>query len=64
MRNWYLKDVYRAKEEQEKIVNNLNDKINIKIYRPKVLSYGGNAFDSLSRENLANEILKYIKIES
>ena len=52
MRNWYLKDVYRAKEEQEKIVNNLNDKINIKIYRPKVLSYGGNAFDSLSRENL------------
>lgn len=64
MRNWYLKDVYRAKEEQEKIINNLNDNINVKIYRPKVLSYGGNAFDSLSRENLANEILTNIKIES
>ena len=61
MRNWYLKDVYRAKEEQEKIIKDLNNKINIKIYRPKVLSYGGNSFDSLSREKLANEILSSLK---
>lgn len=58
MRNWYLKDVYRAKEEQEKMVEKLNSKINTKIYRPKVLSYGKTSFESLSRKDFANQILE------
>ena len=60
MRNWYLKDVYRAKEEQEKIVLNLNKRIKTKIYRPKVLSYGKTSFESLSREDFAKDILNYL----
>ena len=60
MRNWYLKDVYRAKEEQEKLVSNLNNKIETKIYRPKVLSYGGYKFDATPRQELAEDILNYL----
>ena len=60
MRNWYLKDVYRAKEEQEKLVSNLNNKIDTKIYRPKVLSYGGYKFNATPRQELANDILTFL----
>lgn len=58
MRNWYLKDVYRAKQEQENMVNLFQKNIKKNIYRPKVLSYGNtNAFKSTSRQELAREIL-------
>jgi len=57
MRNWYLKDVYRAKENQEYLLNNFERNIKKIIYRPKVLSYGDTSFDSIPREVLAKEIL-------
>ena len=57
MNSWYLRDAYRAKNEQEKILNNFDKKIKKKIYRPKALSYGNTYLDSISRFDLANEIL-------
>jgi hypothetical protein len=60
MRNWYLKDVYRAKENQEILLNNFERNIKKNIYRPKVLSYGDTNFDSIPREVLAKEILNNI----
>jgi hypothetical protein len=58
MKNWYLKDVYRAKQEQENMVNLFHRNIKKQIYRPKVLSYGNtNTFKSTSRQALAKEIL-------
>lgn len=60
MRNWYLKDVYRAKENQEYLLNNFERNIKKNIYRPKVLSYGDTSFDSIPREVLAKEILNNI----
>ena len=61
----YLKDVYRAKNIQEDLINyNSNvrsGKIKKFIYRPKVLSYGKNPFiQSTSREDLAKKILNNI----
>ena len=61
----YLKDVYRAKNIQEDLINyNSNvrsGKIKKFIYRPKVLSYGKNPFiQSTSREELAKKILNNI----
>lgn len=60
MRNWYLKQVYSAKEKQEKLVNNLNKNIKKNIYRPKVLSYGDTFFESTPRQNMAKGILENI----
>lgn len=61
MRNWYLKDVYRAKQEQENMINLFQKNIKKNIYRPKVLSYGNtNSFKSTSRQALAKEILNNI----
>jgi len=60
MRNWYLKDVYRAKENQEILLNNFERNIKKNIYRPKVLSYGDTSFDSIPRQVLAKEILNNI----
>lgn len=57
MRNWYLKDVYRAKEEQERLVNKLERDVKKNIYRPKVLSYGDTFFESTPRKKMAKEIL-------
>ena len=62
MNNLYLQDVYRAKNEQEKLVNlykKNNPDANIYILRPKVLSYGENIYLAKSRENFAKEILEY-----
>lgn len=62
MNNLYLQDVYRAKNEQEKLVNlykKKNPNTNIYILRPKVLSYGENIYLAKSRENFAKEILEY-----
>lgn len=61
MNKWYLKDVYRAKNEQEKLVNKYNDKIKKYIYRPNALSYGETLIDSISRKDLASEILDTIQ---
>lgn len=62
MNNWYLQDVYRAKNKQENIVKNYGNKFNtnITIIRPKGLSYGINAYSIISREKLAKEILEII----
>ena len=63
MNSWYLKDVYRAKNEQERILKNFkNKKIKKYIYLPKALSYGETKLESLSRKSFAFEILD--KIES
>ena len=60
----YLKDVYRAKNEQEKIVQEYSKKYkkNILIIRPKALSYGINLYGMKSRREYAKEILDYIKL--
>ena len=59
MNNWYLKDVYRAKNNQEILLNKYEKDHDTQIYiiRPKVLSYGKNIFMAKSRQELANEIL-------
>ena len=60
MNNLYLQDVYRAKNAQEELLNNYkktNPETNIKIFRPKALSYGVNLYGAKSRETLAKEIL-------
>jgi hypothetical protein len=60
MNNWYLKDVYRAKNKQEEIIKNYNKKnknCTINIIRPNVLTYGENIYNVLSREKLAQKIL-------
>ena len=62
MNNWYLKDTYRAKNEQEKIIQEYSSKYNknILILRPKALSYGINLYGIKSRKQCAEEILDYI----
>ena len=63
MDNLYLKDVYRAKNEQEVLIESCDDKIKKLIYRPKALSYGDTGFiKSVSRQDLAREILNDIEI--
>ena len=54
----YLKDVYRAKNYQEKALNNYRGYVNKLIYRPKALSYGKTLLDSTSRYDLAGRILE------
>ena len=64
MNNWYLQDVYRAKERQEVLVKKYKEKKNINtfILRPKALSYGNNLYSLVSRKKLATEILKMINL--
>ncbi len=62
MNDWYLKDVYRVKNEQEKMLNfNMFSvkypKLKRYIIRPKALSYGKTVLNSVTREDLANRIL-------
>ena len=57
MNNVYLKDVYRAKNEQENILKRNQDNITKFIYRPRALSYGSTKLASISRKDLAKEIL-------
>jgi len=66
MNNWYLKDVYEAKNKQEDFLKNYinqNSHINLKILRPKVLSYGENIYNGKSRQNLAKEIIDNLSIK-
>lgn len=63
MNNWYLKDVYRSKNNQEKIIKDYSmehPQTRITILRPKVLSYGKNIYKAKSRQQLAFEILEEI----
>ena len=63
MNSFYLQDAYRAKNVQEELINNYkknNKQTNIKIFRPKGLSYGLNLYGLKSRETLANEILEIL----
>ena len=65
MNNLYLQDVYRAKNAQEKLLNNYkknNPKTNIEILRPKALSYGINLYSAKSRETFAKEILNILEL--
>lgn len=60
MDSWYLQDVYRAKNEQEKMIQDFHNKIQTRIYRPKALSYGNSFLESTTRYDLASEILENI----
>ena len=64
MDNLYLRDTYRAKNSQEKIIREYSKKNNINtfILRPKALSYGQNMYSIKSRQTLAREILEYLYI--
>ena len=67
MNNWYLDDVYRAKNEQEKMINyNMfkNKYPNLKtfILRPRALSYGKTLLTSIPRQDLAGYILDQLEI--
>ncbi len=57
MEKVYLKDVYRAKNVQENLINSFNKDVKKFIYRPKALSYGNTFFESIPRFELADEIL-------
>ena len=57
MNSLYLKDVYRAKNEQEKLLENIDIDIEKFIYRPKALSYGYTNIESLPRDKFAKKIL-------
>jgi len=62
MNNWYLKDVYYNKNQQECYLNKFieNSNIKLEILRPKVLSYGENLINAKSRQELANEIINLL----
>ena len=60
MNSWYLKDVYRAKNKQEELLNRYKNNIKKYILRPKALSYGDTQLESLSRRQLATNILDKI----
>ena len=61
MSNIYLKDVYRAKREQERILRLYNaSQVRKKVFRPRALSYGFTIIPSTTRKDLAKEILDTI----
>ena len=62
MNNWYLKDVYYNKNQQESYLNKFIEASNIdlEIFRPKVLSYGENLINAKSRQELASEIINLV----
>ena len=60
MNSWYLQDTYRAKNEQERLLENFERDIQKRTYRPKALSFGETFFESTSRFQLASEILENI----
>tara|TARA_B100001741_G_scaffold309689_1_gene307751 strand:+ start:833 stop:1489 length:657 start_codon:yes stop_codon:yes gene_type:complete len=62
MSDWYLKDVYRAKNKQEKIVSSILDRETI-ILRPNALSYGKVPYNNACtpRQKLAEDILDWFE---
>jgi hypothetical protein len=66
MNNWYLKDVYRAKNSQEELLHlkmfkEKYPQLKTTILRPKALSYGETILKSITRQSLAHEVLEVIK---
>jgi hypothetical protein len=61
MKDFYLREVYRSKSNQEKILKEYseNNNINVEFFRPKVLSFGETK-RAQSREQLARTMLKKI----
>lgn len=60
MNDWYLRDVYRAKNRQELLVRDYelkSKKTKTIVLRPECLSFGKNVYDCISREKLAKKIL-------
>lgn len=62
MNEWYLKDVYRAKNAQEEMLRSNAFKkkyprLKINVIRPRALSYGDTFLQSTPRKELANYIL-------
>lgn len=65
MNDFYLKDVYRSKNEQEKIILNYcskNINVNPIIKREKALAYGKNLYGAKPRKQLAYEILSDLNL--
>tara|TARA_B100001093_G_scaffold492364_1_gene533409 strand:+ start:1284 stop:1907 length:624 start_codon:yes stop_codon:yes gene_type:complete len=62
MNNFYLKDVYRAKNKQEKLLKKLDLDIKKIIYRPRALSYGYTNLNSMSRYKFAKIILDDLEL--
>ena len=63
MNSLYLRDVYRAKNKQEELINFYNNpNICKNIYRPKALSYGQTVLESMSRADFAERILDDIRL--
>lgn len=60
MDSLYLKDVYRAKNTQEKLLHEYKGNVEKFIYRPKALSYGDTFINSIKRKDLASQILNKI----
>lgn len=60
MNSWYLQDTYRAKNEQERMIQEFQGDIEKRIYRVKALSFGNTFLESTSRYDLASEILENI----
>lgn len=65
MDKWYLKEVYRAKNEQEQMLElDLFKKkypnLKTSIFRPRALSYGKTILPSISRQQIAKNILDCI----
>ena len=61
MSNFYLKDVYRSKRNQETILKKYSKTIiRKKCYKPRALSYGNTFLPSTTRRDLAKEILDAI----
>ena len=51
MDSLYLKDVYRAKNTQEKLLHDYKGNVEKFIYRPKALSYGDTFINSIKRKD-------------
>ena len=60
MNDWYLKDVYRSKNQQERMLIDNFPNMKKFIYRPPALSYGKTLLKSVSRMDLASSILNNI----
>ena len=65
MNNWYLKNVYKAKNKQEEILNldvvkKKYPNLKVNIFRPKALSYGVTSLPSTTRQDLAKKIINTI----
>jgi|TARA_B100001093_G_scaffold361320_1_gene346029 hypothetical protein len=66
MDSWYLKDVYRAKNEQEQMLGldmfkTKHPYLKTSVFRPKALSFGKTMLPSVSRQQLASDILDCVE---